>query len=131
MSNRADRRRMMREETKRNKALIASYTKQEAMARLVQQGISPDDLKREYDRGWHDAFVAAGVPIVKACYAGICIALHERFGFGSKRLYETLQIVDEKIMFALNDQELVDEVLEKTGLQINFLEPFDRIESTK
>ena len=105
-------------------------TREERVEALFRNGITAGDLKREYERGRMDGFKAAGLPILKSCYAGICVALHDQFGFGEERCFRAIKAVDEKIMWALTNQELVDEVLEKTGLQINFDEPFDRVEKT-
>ena len=128
MSNRADRRRMMREMTGKNKALVASYNREQRIAGLVQNGITPEDLKNEYARGVEDGEKEAGLTIVKACYAGICIALHDEFGFGSKRCYKAIRAVDEKVQYALTHYELVDEVLKKTGLILELDEPFERVQ---
>ena len=35
--------------------------------------------------------------------------------------------MDEQIIWALNHSELCDEVLEKTGLQLDLDEPFERV----
>ena len=131
MSNRAARRKMMREQTRRSKELVASYSKQQRIAGLIQNGITTKDLEEAYERGRQEGFKQAAVPIVKSCYAGICVALHDVFGFGTERCYRAVNAVDEKIIWALNHQELVDEVLQKTGIDIDFGAPFDRVEKTK
>jgi len=127
MSNRADRRRMMREETKRNRALIADYSKQQRIAGLIQNGITPEDLEKSFEEGRKIGFTDASEAILKAAYAGICLALNERFGFGKKRVYDALAAVDEKVVFALGQNELVDEVLRRFDITIDFGEAFDRL----
>lgn len=130
MSNRAQRRAIMRKQTQKNKGLIADYSKQERLKGLIQNGITPEDLQREYERGREDGFREAGMPIIKSCYAGICAALHDEFGFGEDRCFRAIKAVDEKVLWALNNQELVDEVLEKTGLRLDFGDNFDRVQKT-
>ena len=98
------------------------------MDALYQNGITQADLDKAYEQGRKEGFWQASFPIIRACYAGICIALHEKYGFGKKRCYELLVIADEKAQMALSDQELADEALEKTGLIIDFDEPFDRVQ---
>ena len=127
MPNRAQRRAMMRQQTGKMKALIADYSKQQRIAGLIQNGITADDLQKEYERGRADGFKDASWPIIKSCYAGICVALHDKFGFGQQRCLRALKAVDENILYALNHQELVDEMLEKTGIRLNLDEPFDRV----
>ncbi len=128
MSNRAQRREMMRQSTQKNKNLIAHYNTQQRIAGLIQNGITKKDLEDAYNSGMEEGFRQAGMPIIKSCYAGICIALKEQFGFGKERCYRALKAVDEKIIFALNHQELTDEALEKAGIRIDFGQAFDRIE---
>ena len=127
MANRAQRRAMMRAEENRAKALLQRYDKAQRIDQLMQNGISPKDLEETYRQGYNDGARDAGVPIVKSCYAGICLAMRERFGFGKKRLMRVLSTVDEKIMLALNNQELVDETFKKTGIELDFDAPFDRV----
>ena len=128
MSNRADRRRKMREETGRSKKLVGEYTKQQRIDALLKNGISPKDLDEAYDRGHRDGFREAALPIIKTCYAAICAALHDEFKFGEERCYRALRAVDEKVLYALTHEELEEEVYAKTGLQILWDEPFDRIQ---
>lgn len=128
MPNRAQRRAMMRNQTEKNKQLIASYTKQQRIAGLIQNGITTADLEREYERGREDGFKQAAEPIIKCCYAGIILALHDEFGFGENRAYRAIKAVDEKVIWALNHSELCDEVLEKTGLELCLDEPFSRVQ---
>ena len=128
MSNRAQRRAMMRNQTNKSQQLLANYSKQQRMAGLVQNGITPKDLQDEFQRGRETGFKEAAEPIIKSCYAGICIALHDEFGFGENRCYRAIKAVDEKIVWALNHQELVEETLEKTGLTLQLVEPFERVQ---
>ena len=127
MPNRAQRRRIMREETKRNQAMIAEYTRDQRIAGLIQNGITPEDVRQEYERGRQDGFKQAVWPIIKTCYAAIGIALKEEFGFGMVRIHRALRAVDDKLIFSLGHQELIEELLEKSGIEINFDEPFDRV----
>lgn len=48
MANRAEQRRLMREATAKNKALIADYTQSQLMSGLAQNGITSQDLEKEY-----------------------------------------------------------------------------------
>ena len=128
MPNRAERRAMMREQTKKNKALIADYSKQQRIAGLIQNGITAKDLDEAYERGRKEGFNQASWPIIKCCHAGICIALHDEFGFDNRQCYEALKAVDDKIIYTLNHSKLADEMLEKTGIRLRLDEPFDRVQ---
>ena len=103
MSNRADRRRMMREQTAKGQQLLASYTKQQRIDALMQQGISPQQLKANYDlgfkNGYHDGYCCGTLTMRKTIYAAMSLALHELHGFGEERLIRVLKLVDEKMVY--------------------------------
>lgn len=131
MANRAQRRAMMRSETGRSRKLIESYTYEQRVAGLIQNGITPEDVKREFDRGYEAGFKDASVPIIKACYAAVCLALNEEFGFGAARSMRVLKSLDDKLVMTLTHDELTQEVFDRMDLTINWDEPFDRIEGGK
>lgn len=94
---------------------------------IEHNGITEQDLDDAREEGRQEGFKQAALPIIKCCYAGIILALHDEFGFGENRCFRAIKAVDEKIMWALNHSELCDEVLEKTGLELDLDEPFDRV----
>ena len=131
--NRAQRRQLERVK-KREAADLPEYKKREMRARaavlerLSKNGITPEDLKKEYDKGFDEGFRRAAEPIICSVYAAICLALHELHGFGPKRCKDVLRQLDSKILYTLDGSELVQQVMDDVGLAINFKEPFDRIE---
>ena len=99
-----------------------------AVERLSQQGISPKDLKAEYDKGFEEGFKAAAEPITKGCYAAVCLALKELHGFGKKRCMEVLRHIDEQLIYTMDGQEFADRVMDEMGLEIVFSEALDRVQ---
>ena len=134
--NRKDRRRserIMRQENneaqRRAEMIIARETaRKSAIAKIEKNGITIDDLEREYKKGFDSGFAKATEPVYKTMMAAIALALHELHGFGQKRIKDVLQCVDNHVMYSLTSTELAEEVLEKTGLEILFHETFDRIQ---
>lgn len=94
---------------------------------IEHNGITAQDLDDAREAGRQEGFKQAAEPIIKCCYAGIILALHDEFGFGENRCFRAIKAVDEKIIWALNHSELCDEVLEKTGLILDLDEPFSRV----
>lgn len=94
---------------------------------IEHNGITAQDLDDAREEGRQEGFKQAAEPIIKCCYAGIILALHDEFGFGENRCFRAIKAVDEKIIWALNHSELCDEVLEKTGLILDLDEPFSRV----
>lgn len=97
------------------------------MDKIQCNGITVKELKENYDQGFKDGFKTAGEPIVKGCFAAICLALHELHGFGKKRCCEILNAVDHQMLYNLTSDEAIEEVWKTIGLHIDFSDPFDRI----
>lgn len=138
MSNRAQRRADARQEQKENAELrMSGYfkaktrieaVKQKKMDELQRNGITLADLQANYDKGFHDGFKKAAEPIVRGCYAGVCLALNDLYGFGHKRCLDVLNAMDQHITMTLSSVEAIDEVWNRMGLKLDFKDPFERIQ---
>lgn len=60
-------------------------------------------------------------------YAAVLLAAQEVYGFGHKRAWRLLKRVDEIVCTALSSEEIIREVWERMGLEINFREGVERI----
>lgn len=60
-------------------------------------------------------------------YAAVLLAAQEVYGFGHKRAWRLLKRADEIVCTALSSEEIIREVWERMGLEINFREGVDRI----
>ena len=60
-------------------------------------------------------------------YAAVLLAAQEVYGFGHKRAWRLLKRADEIVCTALSSEEIIREVWERMGLEINFREGIDRI----
>ncbi len=103
----------------------------QVMKIIERKGITSRDLDEAWAKGREEGLHLAGENIVKCCYAGIILALHDEFGFGENRCYRAIKAVDEKTLYVLNHAELVDEVLEKTGLRLELDDPLERVVQTR
>lgn len=102
--------------------------RQKLIARLSQNGITPEDLKAEYDKGYEAGFTAAGEPVIRSCFAATCLALNDLHKFGSGRCAAVLKAVDQYMTQTLTSVEIIDEVYERMKLRLDFKEPFDRVQ---
>lgn len=104
--------------------LLRKDAKARAISRIERNGITLPELAKEYERGYKygasDSF--------KSMMAATCLALKELHGFSDDQLLDIMQTVDNKIIFSLTTSDLIDEVLEQTGLKIFWDEPFDRVQ---
>lgn len=82
-----------------------------------------------YREGFRDGSSAT----FRMAYAAVCLVLHQHFGFGQERCYRVLRALDEEMSPGgqLTISGAIDKVYDEIGLQLNFLEPFDRIEKTE
>jgi flagellar biosynthesis/type III secretory pathway protein FliH len=133
--NRHDRRLQEREDRRTNKEaeryaqmiIAREKAKHAAIYKIEKNGITLDDLDREYQKGYSNGFNAGAEPMYRTLMAALALALHEKHGFGAKRVKEMLRAVDEKVIFSLTSMELVQEVFDKLGLEIKFGDPFEQI----
>lgn len=63
----------------------------------------------------------------RCIYAAVLLAAHEEYGFGRTRAWRLIKRVDEIVCTALDSEEVIREVWERMGLEINFREGIDRI----
>lgn len=112
------------EEERRRRAANSAY-----ITAMERNGITIEDVNRAANEGYQQGIARAQEMTMKACYAAMCLALHEKHGFGAKRCREMLKAVDEKIVYALTSEELMDQAFRELDIEINFAEemPWERI----
>lgn len=128
MPNRAQRRAAAKQERYKNLGARLPATKEARLERLMQQGISPADLEREYKAGFEAGFKAAAESTIRCQYAATAMAAHELYRFGRKRCARLLNRMDYHVVNSLTSEDLINEAWDRIGLQITFSEPFDRVE---
>ena len=96
--------------------------------------LAPRDLeerKRLLAKAMADSEKEARNQAVEYCfhsiYAAVLLAAQEVYGFGHKRAWRLLKRADEIVCTALSSEEIIREVWERMGLEINFREGIDRI----
>ena len=124
--NRSQRRLKAKQERYEQEKAKLPPGKAAAMARLLQNGITPDDLKKEYDAGFQAGFNAAAEPMIKSMYAAVLLAAHDLFGFGKVRGVRLLNAVDRAITDTLTSTELMEKVYSDIGVEMDFTQPIER-----
>lgn len=112
----------------------AEREKQAEQQRKAAAILAPRDLeerKRLLAKAMADSEKEARNQAVEYCfhsiYAAVLLAAQEVYGFGHKRAWRLLKRADEIICTALDSEEVIREVWERMGLEINFREGIDRI----
>lgn len=90
-----------------------------------------EERKRLLAKAMADSEKEARNQAVEYCfhsiYAAVLLAAQEVYGFGHKRAWRLLKRADEIICTVLDSEEVIQEVWERMGLEINFREGVDRI----
>lgn len=123
--NRADRRAESRElerEARARAKLIEkrNAAKLAAMAKLERNGITADDLRREYERGKNESIADMTDFAMKMIYCGFALALKREFKFGPERVLRTLRAADQIILEELTTQDIIDRVSRELGIEVRF-----------
>ena len=92
----------------------------EAFQRISKNGITIEDLKNAEDQARRDGFMDGAAEMIKICYAAICLALHESEGYDCDKCRELLAAADERVVYAINSRDLLQEVRDTMGLEFNF-----------
>jgi hypothetical protein len=95
---------------------------------LERNGITIADLEKAGNDGFAKGYEVASFDTIKACYAALCLALKEIHGFKKKRCARVLRAVDNAVLYRLTGDDLIQQVWDEIGLNINFNDPLDRIE---
>lgn len=116
--------RAQRRAYQRNQPAYKKMSHDQLMNAIAKNGLTVEDLKRCKQEGYQQGVESA----VMQCYAGFCLALHDQYGFGKKRVLRALQAADQHIIFSIDSAELVDEVFRQFGFKMDFKQGMDRVQ---
>lgn len=122
---RADRRAESRELEREARARAKLIEKREAvkraaMEKIARNGITVDDLKREYERGRNESITEMSDFAMKMIYCGFALALKREFKFGPERVLRTLRAADQIILEELTTDDIIDRVSRELGIEVRF-----------
>ena len=99
-----------------------------AVLELIEKN---DALKKRMEEVWNEGrqsgFKEAGWPIIKCCMAGASLMLQEEFSMSDDDIIRGLKTLHEKIAWALNYSEMAEEVLQKTGIELQLDDPLEPV----
>lgn len=115
----------------RRQAEREKQAEQQRQAAAILATRDLEERKRLLAKAMADSEKEARNQAVEYCfhsiYAAVLLAAQEVYGFGHKRAWRLLKRADEIICTALDSEEVIREVWERMGLEINFREGIDRI----
>lgn len=80
-----------------------------------------------YDMGYNQGLQRGCEFSLKDGYAAALLAMQDLGRYGKKRGRRLLKRIDWYVINRLTTEELVDEVLARIGVKIDFAEPFERV----
>ena len=98
-------------------------TKDQKIAALIKNGISPADLKTSYDEGYRQGWRQGVDGTYQICFAAVILALRELHNFNQDQLCGVAATMQEHIVHSLTSVEAVQEVYKQTGLILDLLDP--------
>lgn len=121
-ANRAMRRRQVREQMHE----WVRTGKQEQVQRLVRNGITQKDLDECYDKGHAEGFKAGTDKTLRTVYAGVVLELLDS-GNSKEEAISFLSNLDRRLITSIDAGEDVEEVFQRTGVQLMLKEDFERV----
>lgn len=91
-----------------------------AINRIQRNGITIDDLDRAGKQGYYDGAKIAAESTMRNIYAAVALTLHEMYGFGKTRCERVLNAIDQKVIYALDSKEAIQQAWDEIGLAITF-----------
>lgn len=97
-------------------------------AAFFRNGITLEDMKQEYYRGAQDGRKFAEDYAFHTIYAAFLITMIDHHGMDQEEAVDLLIEIDHQTVLCVEDEELVKEAYEKTGIELNWDDAIERIE---
>ncbi len=97
-------------------------------AALFRNGITFKDVENEKRAAFADGKKLAEEFVFHTVYASILITMVENHGWEPDAAADLLREIDKQVVLCVEDQELVNEAFEKTGLRLQWDDPIERIQ---
>lgn len=89
-------------------------------AKLERNGITAEDLEREYKRGRTEVVGSASGFAMKMIYCGFALALKREFDVDSDRILTVINAADWIITEELTSEDIIDRVSRELGIEVRF-----------
>lgn len=123
--NRAERRAESRRLQREAEAVAKYIAKRDAAEKAVKEklernGITVEDLDREYARGRNESVSDVTEFATKMIYCGFALALKREFKFGHDRVLRALRVADQIILEELTTEDIINRVSQELGINVRF-----------
>lgn len=128
MSNRAQRRAAARQEQRENAEMMASgyfqakvreaAIKQKKLTQLERNGITAEDLAKNYKLGYNAALKWNSEYLQPFFYSAIAIAAKRTLKFGQERTLRLMHCVQQVMLEEIAKEDILERAKEETGIDV-------------
>lgn len=90
------------------------------IASLQRNGITIEDLDKSYHEGYDEGARIAAENTLKNIFAAVALVLHEDYDFDDNRCMDVLNAIDQKVIYALDSREMVQQVWDDLSIEMRF-----------
>ena len=95
---------------------------------MARNGLTLQDLAREVDKTRRETRERTYIATCKVLYASMAIVLKEEFGFSKEDCFKAMNDIDHKMSLAIDNEEIIKEMEDKTKIQFNSENGVERIQ---
>ena len=121
------RRQQMRQEAKYAAQMQAAPTNAQKAA-LFRNGLTFADVEREFKRGWEAGRKTAEDFAFHSIYAAVLIVMTQNHGWEPDDAADLLRQIDHQVVLCVEDADLAKEAFEKTGIELKWDDPLERVQ---
>lgn len=116
--------RQQRRSEQKQKRGFRKMTPEQWRAAMAKNGITPEDMNKEFKRGWDDGWKAGHDSTAKLLVGSLCLALMEQHGFDKASLTALLEKMDDLMLKSLTSDAVLNAAFARMGLDIDPEDPF-------
>ena len=92
---------------------------------ILKHQVADEALRKAYDKGVDDGGLTITENLGVTFTSAMCRALHDKYGFGKKRLVELMGAMNEIMLNTFTTVEAVQAVYKEIGLRFSQEDPFN------
>ena len=121
-------RRQKQRQDRNTLAEIRLTPQEELRLKFFRNGITEKDVQKAYEKGTQEGRRFSEDFAFHTIYAAFLITMIDKHGMDADKAVDLLIEMDHQVVVCVEDQELVDEAYEKTGVELHWDDAVGRIE---
>lgn len=96
-------------------------------AQFFRNGITDDDIQKAFEDGIKQGQKQAEDFVFHTVYAAFLITMIDGRGMEQDEAIDILREIDNQVVLCVEDQELIEQAFEKTGVELNWKDALERV----